>query len=123
MPTNMPPPNSPNDMDQRERLMQSDVLLIATAGASLLQGLPGSPVLFPVVTLLKIFLSGTILASPLVVTYLGSMLASAMTLVIAGIPAALYERFKGLQVSTTASLLIWLLATLALVGLPHLLIG
>jgi hypothetical protein len=116
------PPNTPDDMDMRERLMQSDVLLVAIAAASLLQGLPGAPLLFPVVTLLKLFLSGTFLGSPLVVTYLGSMLASAITLVIAGVPAALYERAKGLSESSTLSLGIWLIATLVLVGLPHLLL-
>lgn len=111
-----------DSMDKREQQMQQDVLLVATAGVSLLNGMPFSPVLFPVVVLLKPFLAGTLLGSPLVLGYLGSLLASATTLVLAGVPAALYERFKGHETSTPVSLGIWLVATLLLVGLPHLLV-
>lgn len=116
-------PRLDDDIDARTAAMQSDVVLVALAAVSLMQGMPWSPVLFPVVTMLTIFLSGTFLGTPLVVTYLGSMLASALTVVIAGIPAAIYERAKGLSTSNTTSLLIWLGATIALIALPHLLIG
>ena len=101
-------PRLDDDIDARTQAMQSDVLLVAIAAVSLMQGMPWSPLLFPVVTMLKIFLSGTILGSPMVVTYLASMLASALTAVLAGIPAALYERSKGLKQSTPTSLGIWL---------------
>jgi hypothetical protein len=103
--------------------MQTDVLLVATAGLSLLQGMPWSPALYPVVVLLQTLLAGTFLGSPLVITYLGSMLASALTLVLAGIPAAIYERVNRTGRTTPMSLGIWLLCTIALVGLPHLLVG
>jgi hypothetical protein len=118
----MTTPHDHHDGDAREQMMQSDVLLVATAGASLLQGMTWSPVLFPVVILLKSVLAGTFLGTPLVITYLGSMLASALTLVLAGIPAALYERAKGLKTSNTASLLIWFAGVLVLVALPHMLV-
>jgi hypothetical protein len=111
-----------DDMDEREAAMQTDVLLVATAGVSLMQGMPWSPALFPMVVLLKTLLAGTILGSPLVITYLGSMLASALTLVLAGVPAALYERYTGATRSTAVSLGIWFVATLALIALPHLLV-
>lgn len=112
-----------HDHDQREQMMQQDVLLIATAGASLLNGMPFSPVLFPIVVLLKPFIAGTLLESGLVLTYLASFLASATTLVLAGVPAAIYERLVNGGRTSTASLLIWFLATIALVGIPHLLVG
>jgi hypothetical protein len=112
-----------DDIEARTAAMQSDVLLVAIAAVSLLQGMPWSPALFPVVTLLKTFLAGTILGSLLVVTYLGSMLAAALTVVLAGIPAALYERANGLTTSNTVSLGIWLAGVIVLVTLPHLLIG
>lgn len=115
--------DDPRDIQDRTDMMQSDVLLVAIAAVSLLQGMPWSPMLFPVVTMTTIFLAGTFIGSPMVVAYLGSMLASALTLVIAGVPAALYERANGLKTSSTTSLLIWLAATLVLVALPHLLIG
>ena len=111
-----------SDMDQRQDAMQMDVLLVATAGLSLMNGMTWSPVLFPFVVLLKALLAGTFLASPLVLTYLASLLASATTLLLAGVPAALYERAKGLNASTPVSIGIWLLATLALVGMPYLLL-
>lgn len=116
-------PLPPHDLDQRQQQMQTDVLLVATAGASLLNGMPFSPILFPFVVLLKPLLAGTFIATPLVLTYLASFLASATTLLLAGIPTALYERAQGLNTSTTTSLGIWLAATLALVIVPKLLIG
>ena len=111
------------DMDDRERQMQTDVLLVATAGISLLAGMPSSPVLFPVFALLRPLLAGTPLGYPLVLTYLASLLASAITLVLAGVPAALYERATGQSRSTALSLGIWLGCTILLVGLPYLLAG
>jgi hypothetical protein len=115
--------DDPNDIEARTAAMQSDVLLVAIAAASLMQGMPWSPMLFPVVTMTTIFLAGTFLGTPLVIGYLGSMLASALTVVVAGIPAALYERANGLKTTNTTSLLIWLGATLFLIMLPHMLIG
>jgi hypothetical protein len=115
--------NDPNDIDARTAAMQSDVLLVAIAATSLMQGMPWSPMLFPVVTMTTIFLAGTFIGTPMVVAYLGSMLASALTVVIAGIPAALYERANGLKTSNTVSLGIWLAGVLILIALPHLLIG
>jgi hypothetical protein len=115
--------NHDRDIEDRTKAMQTDVLLVATAAASLMQGMQWSPVLFPTVILLKPFLAGTFFGSPLVVAYLASLLASAMTLILAGIPAALYERANGLKESTPVSLGIWLAATLVLVALPHFLIG
>ncbi len=112
-----------DDFDQRQEQMQSDVLLVATAGLSLLNGMPFSPVLLPFLALLKALMAGTWLASPIVVTYLASIMASATTLVLAGVPAALYERAKGLERSTAMSLGIWLAGTLLLVVLPHILVG
>lgn len=110
-----------DEMQHRQDAMQKDVMLIATAGMSLMNGMTWSPVLFPFVVLLKALLAGTFLASPLVLTYLASLLASATTLALAGIPAALYERAKGLHESSPMSIGIWLAGTIALVGLPMLL--
>ena len=98
-------------------------MLVATAGLSLMNGMTWSPVLFPFVVLLKALVAGTFLSSPLVLTYLASLLASATTLLLAGVPAALYERAKGQGESSPASIGIWLAGVVALVGLPFLLIA
>lgn len=111
------------DHDQRQDTMQMDVMLVATAGLSLVNGMSSSPVLLPFVVLLKALLAGSILANPLVLTYLASLLASATTLLIAGVPAALYERIKRRERSDPVSVGIWLASTLALVGLPYVLLA
>lgn len=107
-------------MENRDDLLKRDVLLIATAAASLLNGMHFSPYFDPVFILLKPFIAGTLLTTPLVLFYLTSIFISVMTLLVAGVPAALYERFRGLQESNTTSLGIWLACTL-LLALPSLL--
>lgn len=47
-------------------------------------------------------------ATPLVLFYLSSLIVSTATLVIAGVPAALYERLAGMRESDTISMLIWI---------------
>jgi hypothetical protein len=108
-----------DDMHQREETMQRDVLLVATAAASLLNGMHFSPLFDPVLFLIRPFVA-PVLASPIVLFYLTSIFISVMTLVIAGVPAALYERVRGLKESTPVSVGIWLGATLVL-ALPGLL--
>lgn len=103
-----------SEMQDRELLMKRDVTLVATAGLSLLNGMHFSPWFDPVAILLKPFVAGTFLGTPLVFLYITSIFISAMTLLIAGLPAALYERFKGLKESTPTSLYIWLVATILL---------
>lgn len=46
-----------------------------------------------------------------------SLLVSTATIILGGIPAAIYERFAGVKDSTTVSLWIWLAAT-GLLTLP-----
>ncbi|MDX2154983.1 MAG: hypothetical protein SFW09_00620 [Hyphomicrobiaceae bacterium] len=108
-----------DDLHHREQTMQRDVLLVATVSASLLNGMHFSPLFDPVLFLLRPFVA-SILASPVVLFYLTSILISVMTLVIGGIPAAMYERFRGHAESTPLSIGIWLVATLVL-ALPGIL--
>lgn len=105
-----------HDAEERTKILQRDVLLVATAGLSLLSGMHFSPWFDPVAILMKPFIAGTFLGTPLVFLYIVSIFISAMTLLIAGIPAALYERFNGLKETTPVSLGIWFAGT-ALIGL------
>lgn len=98
------------DLDDRQNTMQRDVLLVAIAACSLLNGMHFSPYFDPVAILLKPFLAGTLLGTPIVFLYLASIFCSLMSLLIAGIPAAIYERIKGQTQSTPTSLGIWLVA-------------
>ena len=108
------PSLAPAELDNREQQMQRDVLLVAAAGASLLNGMHFSPFFDPIAILLRPFLAGTILATPLVSLYVTSIFLSLMTLLIAGVPAAIYERIKGVGASTPMSLGIWLACTVLL---------
>lgn len=108
-----------HDDQERQDIMQRDVLLVATAACSLLNGQPFSPVLTMGALLLKPFVAGTLLASPIVFLYLSSLFVSLLTLLVAGIPAALYERYRGDEASTPVSLGIWFVGT-ALLSLPAL---
>jgi hypothetical protein len=53
------------------------------------------------------------------ITYISSLALSTVTLMVSGVPAALYERYTHAQESTTASLSIWLAAA-ALMSWPAL---
>lgn len=57
---------------------------------------------------------GALAAGPQLYQNLTSVFIAAMTLVIAGIPAAVYERIRGLKASTPVSLGIWLVASILL---------
>jgi hypothetical protein len=63
------------------------------------------------------FVRGVLLAGPQLYQNVSSLFIAAMTLLIAGIPAALYERIRGLKASTPVSLSIWL-GTAILLSLP-----
>lgn len=102
-----------DDLLERERTMQRDVLLVATAGASLLNGQTFSPLFDPVLILLRPFVA-SVITSPLLLFYLTSLFLSLVTLMLAGIPAAIYERLRGTRESTPVSIGIWLVATLLL---------
>jgi hypothetical protein len=103
-----------DEMLERQQTMQRDVLLVATAATSLLNGQGFSPVFDPVFFLLRPFIAGTFLSTPLVFFYLTSLFISLMTLLLAGVPAAIYERVRGHATSTPVSIGVWFLATAVL---------
>jgi hypothetical protein len=97
-----------DDLDQREALLKRDGMLIGIAGLSLLNGMHFSPLFDPAFVLFRAFAPGFFVNSPLLLFYFTSLLLSAATLVITGIPAALFERFTGRRESDMVSLAIWL---------------
>lgn len=104
--------------DEREGILKRDVLLVATAGLSLLNGMHFSPLFDPVLFFVHRLAPGFF--GPILLFYFNSLLISLTTLLLAGIPAALYERVMGHKQSTPVSLGIWFLAAL-LLTLPSLL--
>lgn len=107
-----------DDMQSRQDTMQRDVLLVATVGASLLNGMHFSPLFDPILFLLKPFVAAVI-SSPILLFYLTSIFISLVTLMLAGVPAAIYERVRGEKETTPVSLGIWLAVTIVL-SLPGL---
>lgn len=76
-------------------------------GICMLNGL-ASPVLTLFWASTPLWLAGYVPETMSGVTYLSSLAVSTLTLMISGIPAALYERYSGARESTTTSLAIWM---------------
>lgn len=109
----------PNQQD-RQGIMQQDALLVGIAGFSLLCGMHFSPYFDPAYILLRPFTPTFIVSSPLLTFYFTSLFVSLFAVIVAGVPAALYERFSGQRQTNLTSLLIWLGGVL-LLALPTLL--
>lgn len=103
--------------DARVRTLKHSIPLVATAGLAFLNGSHFSPyfdsALFFVQRLAPGFLG------PQSLFQFNSLLISLTTLLLAGIPAAVYERLMGHKDSTPVSLAVWLIAAL-LLTLPSL---
>ncbi|WP_029060054.1 hypothetical protein [Stappia stellulata] len=92
-------------------------LPLAIAALALLNGV-FNPWLLPQTTAAVILLApGLLVSSAALVVYLAYLLGALTTLVVAGVPAALYERLSGGRASGFAVCLVWLAAT-ALLTLP-----
>ena len=101
--------------DDRETLIRQDGLLIGIAGASLLSGMHFSPLFDPAFVLVKFLIAPAFfISSPLLLFYFTSLLVSVSCLIVAGVPAALYERAKGQDASSATSLGIWLAGLIVL---------
>jgi len=101
--------------DDREKLIRQDGLLIGIAGASLLSGMHFSPFFDPAFVLVKFLVAPAFfISSPLLLFYFTSLLVSVSCLIVAGVPAALYERARHPGTSSGTSLGIWLAGLLVL---------
>jgi hypothetical protein len=100
-----------SEMDRRERLLKQDGYLIGIATFSLINGMHFSPWFEPLSILFRPILYGFYVTSPVIVFYLTSLLLSVGTVLVAGIPAAIFERATGRTESDATSMLIWLIGT------------
>jgi hypothetical protein len=99
------------------RLVGQGVPLVGVAAVAAFNGTLFSPIFDSIFYYLDTFARGSLFYSPQLYLILTSVFISLMTLLIAGIPAALYERIRGLKTSTPVSLGIWLVTAL-LLSLP-----
>ena len=95
--------------------------MLGVALLSLVNGMHFSPLynlfLVPVAALA----SGFWITSQIIIFYLASLIISVSTVIVAGVPAALYERWAGRGQSSVRSLQIWMAATF-LLALPAMLV-
>lgn len=103
-----------HDQERAESLRQ-DGLLVGIAAVSILNGMHFSPLFDPFFILVKPFAPAFFITSPLLLFYFTSLLLSAGTLVLAGVPSAIFERVTGRKKSDSTSLAIWLACTIVLV--------
>ncbi len=103
--------------EDREQALKQDGYLLGIATLGLVNGMHFSPWFEPGFVLLRPLLGSFYITSPVLQFYFSSLLLAVGAVLLAGVPAALYERAKGLAASTSTSLAIWLGAT-ALVSLP-----
>lgn len=108
-------------VDDRERILRQDGMLVGIAGLALMCGMHFSPYFDPAFILVKFFGPAFFISSPLLLFYFTSLLVSTSALIIAGVPAAIFERVTGRTQSDAWSLGIWLagVAALAFPALSH----
>lgn len=100
-----------SEMDRREEILRQDGFFIGIATFSLIAGMHFSPYFNTVASMFRPILFGFYITSPVIVFYLTSLLISVGTVIIAGIPAAIFERATGRTQSDATSLFIWLVCT------------
>jgi hypothetical protein len=98
--------------------MNRDHFWIAILGVAIVNGI-FSPYLAPVWALRGLWYPFFLPASPAIALFISSLVVSTLTLMIAGVPAALYERATASEDSNTVSMWIWLAGVL-LLALPAL---
>jgi hypothetical protein len=101
--------------------MSKTSFIVAIMSFGLISGLfsPALPIMFVIVTGLA---PGLLISSIQVVLMIASILTATVTIMAAGIPAAIYERIAGLEASNETSWFIWLACT-AILALPAVING
>lgn len=104
-----------DDMNARERYLKQDVLLVGIVGLAVMNGMHFSPWIDIAFILTRPFFQVTFwISSPLLVFYFTSLALATLTIMLAGIPAAIFERVTGRKETDATSLYIWLGATIIL---------
>jgi hypothetical protein len=70
-----------------------------------------SPLIFTIVPFVFALTPAFFIDNTSLIFYISSLILSTMTLIAGGVPAALYERWKGLEESSELSMWIWMAVT------------
>jgi hypothetical protein len=99
--------------------MSRNMYYVGIAFFGMINGLPlFSPLYLPVFVFSDLLMRGPLFGNVNLIAYFASLMLSTGTIILAGIPAAIYERFVGAREdSTEASLWIWLAGT-AILAIP-----
>jgi hypothetical protein len=104
-----------DDMQDREDILKRDMLFVGILGMSTLNGMHFSPWFDPAFILLKPFIQVTFwISSPILIFYFTSLILSTLSVMIAGVAAAMFERATGRKQTDAVSLYIWLGASILL---------
>ncbi len=107
--------HEPDSGEERDKMVRQDGLLVGIAGLSLLSGMHFSPYFDPAFILVKFLLAPSFfVSSPILLFYFTSLFVSVSCLILAGAPAAIFERVTGRRNSDAVSLGIWLAGVLIL---------
>jgi hypothetical protein len=107
-----------NRMDDRADTMRKDAFTVGIVGFGAANGMHFSPYFDPAIVLMRPFVQVTFFtSSPIVIFYITSLMVATLSIMIAGVPAAIYERVTGLKRSNGVSFGIWF-AAVALITLP-----
>lgn len=99
-------------------MLNPQTLFIAMLGVTLVNGFV-SPIVPLVFVWSPVWLPEFAPHTPIVILYGTSLIVSVSTLILSGVPAALFERLTGRRESDMASMLVWL-GTAFLLTLPGL---
>jgi hypothetical protein len=107
-----------HDIQDRAEIMRRDAFVFGIVGFGAVNGMHFSPYFDPAFILLKPFIQVTFFtSSPIIIFYFTSLVVATLCIMIAGVPAAIYERVRGLKRSNAISFGIWF-AGVALITLP-----
>jgi hypothetical protein len=107
-------------MENREDILRQDGYLIGVGLLGLVNGMEFSPWFEPGFVLLRPLLTSFYLSSPLLTLYFTSLFLAVSSVIVSGVPAAIFERMTGRTQSDGVSMSIWLVA-MFLLTVPSLL--
>lgn len=107
-------PVIPSERSIPVTLIVRSVMLAVAAALALFNGSLWSPFFDSIAYILYLTTRGFPLMTAARASDATPIVIAVMTLLIAGIPAAVYERIRGLRSSTSVSIGVWLAATLLL---------
>lgn len=99
-------------------MIGKDFFAILIVGTAVINGML-NPMLAIVVAFAPVWYPYVMPFQPDIAFYIASLIVSGLTLLISGVPAALYERIRGLKETDDIALLIWLAGAIVL-SLPAL---